>query len=431
MNYLRQILYEMKTQRLVTWLTIAGTAIAIFLVMSDLMLQNVHTVCLAPESRRDRIFYGQYIDVQSQNGSFSGGMSLAAVEELYKGLEGVEKVSFCSDWTSPSTLKGTGKLPVSSNVKGVDAAYWQIYDYTFEEGAPFDEARAEAASRVAVISRSMATQLFGNGPVAGRKMEINKEAYTVVGVITDPSPIFSKSGEKVYVPLRTLKLDRANPYYPMSGSLQAVLLAAPGVSHPQLQAEVKKRYEVLNRRLEKDKQKAVYHQQPYDASTIVRLRGSNNDPDESGRTSRLVIYALLLLIPAINLSSMTRSRLRKRVSEFGLRRALGCSRLRLVAELLTENLLLTFAGTAIGVALSFLFCTLFSGYFISFSDSYNFMAPHDYITPTFSMLFSWSSLAIACGLCFILNLMSAGMPAWKASGITPAEALAGLHGGKY
>ena len=54
---------------------------------------------------------------------------------------------------------------------------------------------------------------------------------------------------------------------------------------------------------------------------------ANGSPDiKTERNKRLLVYAILLIIPAINLSSMTQSRLRQRVAEIGVRRSFGSTR---------------------------------------------------------------------------------------------------------
>ncbi len=58
MKYLNQILFEMRKQPLMTWLSIIGTSIAIFLIMCDFMINNIASVNVTPETRRDRILYG-------------------------------------------------------------------------------------------------------------------------------------------------------------------------------------------------------------------------------------------------------------------------------------------------------------------------------------------------------------------------------------
>ena len=49
---------------------------------------------------------------------------------------------------------------------------------------------------------------------------------------------------------------------------------------------------------------------------------------KAARRERVIIFIILLLVPAINLSSMTQSRLRQRVAEIGVRRAFGSTRMR-------------------------------------------------------------------------------------------------------
>jgi putative ABC transport system permease protein len=58
---------------------------------------------------------------------------------------------------------------------------------------------------------------------------------------------------------------------------------------------------------------------------------ANIEPDvDQARRQRLIIFIILLIVPAINLSSMTQSRLRQRVAEIGVRRAFGSTRLELM-----------------------------------------------------------------------------------------------------
>ena len=93
MNYIRQIIFEMRHQPLMTWLSVAGTAIAIFLIMSDFMINNIDSVSVAPESKRSRIVYGFGGHTQSENSSNSGSLSFELARELYSDLDGVEAVS--------------------------------------------------------------------------------------------------------------------------------------------------------------------------------------------------------------------------------------------------------------------------------------------------------------------------------------------------
>lgn len=45
------------------------------------------------------------------------------------------------------------------------------------------------------------------------------------------------------------------------------------------------------------------------------------------------------------------------------------------------------------------------------------------LTPALDSVINWGTVAIAVGVCFILNLISASVPAWQASRLNPVEAI--------
>lgn len=114
---------------------------------------------------------------------------------------------------------------------------------------------------------------------------------------------------------------------------------------------------------------------------------------------------------------MTQSRLRRRVSEIGVRRAFGCTRAEVIRDVIAENFIITLIGGVTGLLLC-----LFFGYFFSdmiFSDL-NVMRQADL---SLRLLFDWKLYASALLFCFVLNLFSAGIPAWRASRISPVDAI--------
>ena len=117
---------------------------------------------------------------------------------------------------------------------------------------------------------------------------------------------------------------------------------------------------------------------------------------------------------------MTRSRLRRRTSEIGVRRAFGCTRLRVITDILTENFVITLAGSLIGLFACLIFGSLLfdavftGGWFTTYAVK---------ATVSFSSLLNWGMFAYAILFCFILNLLSTGIPAWRASRINPVEAI--------
>ena len=118
----------------------------------------------------------------------------------------------------------------------------------------------------------------------------------------------------------------------------------------------------------------------------------------------------------------------RRISEIGVRRAYGAKRSSIVVQLLGENFLITLAGGILGFMVCVLFMLLLSSYFITMVD-YSYMSALDgvYSRPTFSMLFQWENFAVAFAVCFVLNILCAFIPAFRASRVEPAVAIARCH----
>jgi putative ABC transport system permease protein len=138
----------------------------------------------------------------------------------------------------------------------------------------------------------------------------------------------------------------------------------------------------------------------------------------------MVIFVILLIVPAINLSSMTQSRLRQRVAEIGVRRAFGSTRTELMGQILAENLVVTLLAGALGLLLSVAFAYLGNSLFFAQEFSRTLNPPMvDAAILLHASTFGWALL-----FCFVLNLLSSGFPAWKASRIGIVNALGGrLH----
>jgi predicted permease len=78
----------------------------------------------------------------------------------------------------------------------------------------------------------------------------------------------------------------------------------------------------------------------------------------SGKLQRSLVVlwsavGLILLIVCVNLSNLQLSRAATRSKEFAMRRALGASRGRLIRQLLTESLILSFFGSVVGLAIAY------------------------------------------------------------------------------
>lgn len=204
--------------------------------------------------------------------------------------------------------------------------------------------------------------------------------------------------------------------------MSVTILARSHDDFGEIRAEAKRRMSEYNSILADQGYTLIDRNRPYDQETQSISFAANLEPDlKSARRERAIIFIILLLVPAINLSSMTQSRLRQRVAEIGVRRAFGSTRIEMVGQIIMENLVVTLLAGAVGLFISIVMAYL--GTDILFAQPYS--ATLNAPTVDSSILLHPSTFLYALLFCFVLNLLSSGIPAWRASRTSIVNALGG------
>jgi predicted permease len=217
-------------------------------------------------------------------------------------------------------------------------------------GRAFIEADGqEDAPLTVVLSDALWQTAFGADPrVLGRAVTLNDATYVVIGVMPGDF-LFPTRDVEFWTPLRLTGPsddDRANYY------LRAVARLAPGVPLAQARAEMQQIAEGLAREYPADNEGV--------GATVVTLR------DEVSQQPRLLLAALIgaalcvLLIACTNLANLLLSRALARRHEMAVRAAIGARVDRLVRQMLTESVVLSVAGGALGVILAIVSAPLVS-----------------------------------------------------------------------
>ena len=424
MRYLKQLIYEMRHQKMMTWISIIGTAVSIFLVMVMFMTDNLKTVEISPDNNRKRIYAGMGMDVRSEGSTMMADLSYAAAKRLYGDLEGVELTAYAQKNAMQEDVIIKGEIPANVATKKVDGNFWKLFDFKFIQGNNFTEDETIGNTDKIVISRSIAHRLFESEEVVGRELNIGGISRVVAGVVEDVNPIAQNAWAEVYLPLDSDERKEISRVYDTMGWIMALMLYEEGADPEAIKSEVKSRFATLNAELEKEGWEVVYKETPYSPEEIA-LSDEEEIPDATAsHKKQLALYIVLILLPAINLSSMMRGRLQHRISEIGVRRAFGAKRLDIVAQLMGENLVITIAGAIIGLFLSYLFMMFLSSEFFMFvGENRAYILSQRMATPTFSMLFTWGAFFVAVVACLVLNILTATLPAWKAAMMNPAQAI--------
>lgn len=108
---IQQALAQLRQAPLISAINVVGTALAIFLIMLVVMMQQVKTAPFAPESNRDRFLHVRFASIGNRNwgdGTSNGPMSAQTAKELYQSLKTPEAVTIYVVYTLPTPVSLPG-----------------------------------------------------------------------------------------------------------------------------------------------------------------------------------------------------------------------------------------------------------------------------------------------------------------------------------
>ena len=198
------------------------------------------------------------------------------------------------------------------------------------------------AQRVVVLTYGMWQRRFGADPaVIGQSLTINGDNFTVVGVLPASFQFALRNADlwRVYQPTDAQLTRRFMHGTNLIGRLK------PGVSESQALSELG----IIAKRIEQE------HNQSH-AGTGIKLVPLQEQFVGQVRPILLVLLAavgFVLLIACANVASLLLTRSLSRQKEVAIRAALGANRWRVVRQLLTEAVLLSIVGGAIGLLIAY------------------------------------------------------------------------------
>jgi len=331
-----------------------------------------------------------------RSGSGSAPTLTVADANAIAELDGVETVAPVH-WGSVQMVHGANNW--NAWVHGTVPAYFDARSWPIADGATFTDSDLRAATRVALVGRTVAQNLFGDENPVGKTFRIGQVPFTVLGMLAPKGQNLEGRDQDDIVVMPLTTAQRKVFGTPFQGSVRQILVKA---SSPEAMPVVEKSMEALLRQR---------HRLREGAENDFTLRNLTAVADTAAETTRVMslllgaIASVSLLVGGIGIMNIMLVSVTERTREIGIRMAIGARERDILAQFLLEAIIISVIGCAIGLILGI------GGALLA-----NQLA-------RMTVVVSGSSVLAAFGVAAGVGVFFGFYPARKAARLDPIEAL--------
>ena len=339
-----------------------------------LVWSNVH-------GRDNNVSVEDYLDLKAQNKTFQSMIP----------------------WRADSFNMATADRPQQVRGMRTGPGFYSMWGVKFAMGRDFLPEEGEPGKDHEVILPHAVWERLGSDPhIIGKTMRIDFEPYTVVGVLAPGAPDRMQVEFLVPLAFKPEDINREDHRFLISGRLK------PGVSIAEAQADL----QVIAARLAQE-----YPQT--DKNLGIHVTPLRNywfqKTTQNNLWALLGAVGFLLLISCANVANLLLAKATTRLKEVAVRASLGATRARVFMQFLTESLVLSVLGGALGIALAeimlqLMMKTLIAGMTLSLPSEADIRLS----IPV--LLFTFASSIVA-------GVLFGCAPAWRASALNVNDTL--------
>jgi putative ABC transport system permease protein len=283
---------------------------------------------------------------------------------------------------------------------GTTPDYLTIRDLQIQEGQPFTAGDVDAASKVALLGKTVSDNLFGGADPVGQVIRIKRVPFTVVGTLVPKgqSPTGQDQDDIIIMPVSTAKKK-------VIGASQANAAAVGAI---MVQGREGRTTDAQNEMTMLLRQRHRIQPNEDDDFNIRNLEEVFAAQESSAKVMSILLAAIAsvsLIVGGIGIMNIMLVSVTERTKEIGLRQAVGAKTRDILSQFLVEAVTLSVVGGTAGIVLG-ITASLLISYFADWSTV---------VRP--------SAILLAFLFSALVGVFFGYYPARKAAYLDPIEAL--------
>jgi putative ABC transport system permease protein len=340
-------------------------------ILAQMKLLGANNIVVTPlvEQEEGKV---QKDDGKKASKRFSPGLTYLDAQAVKRTLPAVAATS--SEVVVNSTIAREGHHR-SGKIVGVDSAYFDVMNLELAEGSLFTEPHYLGARPVAIIGQGVKSRFFTTESPLGRTIKVGNQWVTVVGVLEDRK-VSTETAKRlgirdasmdVYVPLTAMLLRFRNRSEVTQAEME--LASRLGISADSSETEEQRSEKRNYHQLDKVIVQVADSRDVTAVADVVQrmLKRRHNDvidfeisvPElllkQEQRTKTIfnvvlgAIASISLVVGGIGIMNIMLASILERIKEIGVRRAMGATQDDVLAQFLSEAVMISLAGGIAGI----------------------------------------------------------------------------------
>ena len=234
----------------------------------------------------------------------------------------------------------------NTTIAGTTATWFKIRSWDASDGVVFDEDTGNSNAKIAVLGKTVATQLFGESSAVNQTIRIGGQPYEVVGVLASKGQgPMGDNDDIVVIPVKTYQQKLSKGL----GKFIPGQILVTTESEGDTEATIAKITSLLRDRHKLD----ASDEDDFRIRNPAEFAKAQQDSTQRIATLLQIVAGVSLLVGGIGVMNIMLVSVIERTREIGIRMAVGAKPKDIRTQFLVESLVLSLVGGVLGLALGY------------------------------------------------------------------------------